>query len=151
MSKRIFIPLILLFFVSCRQQGHVVSVDPVYSEVVSKLEDAINYEIESKDLNAISIVLVEDQEIIWNNSFGFKDEAKTTPADNQTIFRVGSVSKLFTDIALMQKVEEGTIDLDAPITTYIPELTPENPYTKPITLRMLTSHRSGMLREPRIG
>ena len=149
--KSILLFVILSGSIACKQSPKKTDLAPKYTDAISVLEDAINYEIESKDLNAISMVLVDQNKIIWNKSFGHKDEAKTIAADENTVFRVGSVSKLFTDLAIMQKVESGEIDVDAPITNYLPELTPENPFKKPITLRMLTSHRSGMLREPRIG
>ena len=67
------------------------------------------------------------------------------------MYRVGSVSKLFTDIAVMQLVDKGPIDLDAPVTTYLPDFQPKNPYGIPITLRQLMSHRSGLVRESPVG
>ena len=72
-------------------------------------------------------------------------------ATADTVYRVGSVSKLFTDIALMQLVERGKVDLDAPVTRYLPDFRPRNPFGKPITLRQLMSHRSGLVREPPVG
>ncbi len=151
MNKSTHFFLILLLIFSCKPQNESTLIDPFYQEVVNKLEDAIAYEISSKDLNALSMVLVVGEEIIWNKSFGFKDEAKTIKADENIVYRVGSVSKLFTDIAIMQKVEKGELDLDAPIPTYLPEFSLNSSSKTPITLRMLTSHRSGMLREPKIG
>src|SRR6185437_14088377 len=68
-----------------------------------------------------------------------------------TIYRVGSVSKLFTDFAVMQLVERGVLDLDAPITKYLPDFKPGNPFDKPITLRQMMAHRSGLVREPPAG
>jgi D-alanyl-D-alanine dipeptidase/CubicO group peptidase (beta-lactamase class C family) len=67
------------------------------------------------------------------------------------VYRVGSVSKLFTDIAIMQRVEAGEVDLDAPITRILPEFTPANPHSDSITLRQLMSHRAGLVREPPVG
>jgi len=148
--KNIFLFFVLLHF-SCKQSQPEPKLYTISPEIISKLSNAVNYEIESKNLNSVSMVLVKGQEIIWNNAFGYKDEKRTIPAEVSTLYRVGSVSKLFTDIALMQKVEAGEIDLDAPITDYLPDFKPENPHNIPITLRMLTSHRSGMLREPRVG
>ena len=54
-------------------------------------------------------------------------------------------------MAIMQRVEKGEINLDASIQTYLPDFKPNNPFNKPITLRQLMSHRSGLLREPREG
>ena len=73
------------------------------------------------------------------------------PATAETVYRVGSVSKLFTDMAVMRLVEQGEIDLDAPVTKYLPEFQPRSPFNKPITLRMLMSHRAGLVREPPTG
>jgi D-alanyl-D-alanine dipeptidase/CubicO group peptidase (beta-lactamase class C family) len=61
------------------------------------------------------------------------------------------VSKLFTDIAVMQKVESGELNLDAPIQKYLPDFNPQNPFDVPITLRQLMSHRSGLVRESPVG
>jgi serine beta-lactamase-like protein LACTB len=54
-------------------------------------------------------------------------------------------------MAVMQLVEKGEVDLDVPVQTYLPDFKPENPFDKPITLRQLMSHRSGLIREPRLG
>jgi CubicO group peptidase (beta-lactamase class C family)/D-alanyl-D-alanine dipeptidase len=122
-----------------------------YREAIQALEAFIEHEVKDKELPALSIALVDDQKIIWAKGFGFADPKAKKPATADTIYRVGSVSKLFTDIALMKLVEKGDIDLDAPITTYLPDFKPTNRFDKPITLRMMLSHRSGMVREPPVG
>ena len=129
------------------------NIDPIkgFELVALKLENAINYEIKSKNLNAISMVLVDDQKIAWAKGFGYENPDTKINADANTVYRVGSVSKLFTDMAIMQRVEIGEIDLDKAIQTYLPNFKPDNPYKKPITLRQMMSHRSGLLREPRKG
>ena len=79
--------------------------------------------------------------------------AKTIPATAETVYRVGSVSKLFTDVAVMQLVEAGQA---RPRRTgrevHSRSSSPHTrPGEKPITLRMLMSHRSGLIREPPVG
>ena len=150
-NRAIMLIISFLFIQSCQKQPHNIDVSSGYESIVRKLEDAIQYEIDSKDLNAISMVLVDDQEIVWAKGFGYEDPEKLISADAYTVYRVGSVSKLFTDMAIMQRVEKGEIDLDAPIQTYLPDFKPNNPFNKRITLRQLMSHRSGLLREPREG
>jgi len=51
----------------------------------------------------------------------------------------------------MQQVEAGTLDLDTPVQQYLPDFLPENSWGVPITLRQLTSHRAGLVREPPTG
>jgi CubicO group peptidase (beta-lactamase class C family)/D-alanyl-D-alanine dipeptidase len=122
-----------------------------YAAAINQLTDAIQYEMEQKALPAISIVLTDDQQQVWAQSFGMEDPAGNKPADLETVFRIGSVSKLFTDIGIMQLVEKGEIDLDVPVQTYLPDFQPDNTSGKDITLRQLMSHRSGLVREPRLG
>ena len=117
----------------------------------ARLERWIGSEVEAKGLPALSIALVDDQRIVWARGFGFADPKRQVPATADTVYRVGSVSKLFTDLAVMQLVEQGRLDLDAPVSRYLPEFAPRNPFNVPITLRQLMSHRSGLVREPPVG
>ena len=107
--------------------------------------------MKNQSLPAVSISLIDNQQVVWAQGFGMADPAQKTPATADTIYRVGSVSKLFTDTAIMQLVEKGQLDLDAPIANYLPDFHPSNPFGKPITLRELMSHRSGLVREPPLG
>src|SRR6266446_294064 len=122
-----------------------------YVEVAAALQSLIHQEMQDKQLPAFSIALVDGNEIVWAQGFGYQDPEHKIPATAHTIYRVGSVSKLFTDIGIMQMVEAGKINLDAPVSQYIPDFHPQNPFREPITLRELMSHRSGLLREPPVG
>jgi CubicO group peptidase (beta-lactamase class C family)/D-alanyl-D-alanine dipeptidase len=122
-----------------------------YVEVARRLEPWIAAEVEQKAVPALSIALVDDQKIVWARGFGWADLEKRIPATADTVYRVGSVSKLFTDLAVMQLVEQGKVDLDAPVSRYVSEFAPTNPYKVSVTLRQLMSHRSGLVREPPVG
>ena len=122
-----------------------------YREVAAALESFIAREMAEKRLPALSIALVEAQEIVWARGFGFASPEDSVRATARTIYRVGSVSKLFTDLAVMRLVERGALALDAPITRYVPELRVVSPSGKQITLRQLMAHRAGLVREPPVG
>ncbi|MGH7539243.1 MAG: serine hydrolase domain-containing protein, partial [Gemmatimonadales bacterium] len=124
---------------------------PDYAPVAQLLERFIAHEMADKDLPAVSIALVDDQQIVWARGFGLARPRDSVPATAETVYRVGSVSKLFTDIAAMQLVERGALDLDAPLTRYLPRFRPGNPFGTPVTLRQLLTHRSGLVREPPVG
>ncbi|MBV9158223.1 MAG: beta-lactamase family protein, partial [Acidobacteriaceae bacterium] len=113
----LLLPPVLVF---SAQQGH--------SAVVSLMRQFITEQMAQKQLPALSVVIVDDQQIVWAEGFGFADPEKKIPAGPETDYRIGSVSKLFTDIGVMQLVERGQIDLDAPITKYIPDFHPKNPF-----------------------
>ncbi len=122
-----------------------------YNAAIEQLESAVRYEVEQKALPAFSIALVDQDRVVWSSGFGFQDTQKKVPATAETIYRVGSVSKLFTDIAVLQLVEEGKLDLDTPVQSYLPNFRPINPYETAVTLRQLMSHRSGLVRESPVG
>jgi CubicO group peptidase (beta-lactamase class C family)/D-alanyl-D-alanine dipeptidase len=131
------------------QSATVVRKD--YKDVVETLRPFIQQQMAEKELPALSIAIIDDQQIVWAEGFGMADPKSKTPATADTVYRVGSVSKLFTDIAILQLVERGGLNLDAPVISYLPDFHPKNPFGTPITLRQLMSHRSGLLREPKVG
>jgi CubicO group peptidase (beta-lactamase class C family)/D-alanyl-D-alanine dipeptidase/sugar lactone lactonase YvrE len=124
---------------------------PGYEALAGQLERLIRHEMDDKDLPAVSIALVDGQRIVWAAGFGWADRQRGVRASADTVYRVGSVSKLFTDLAVMQLVEQNILDLDAPVADYLPEFRPESRFKTPITLRHLMSHRAGLVREPPVG
>lgn len=105
-------------------------------------------EVADKAIPSIAVALVDRDGVIWSGAWGTADAAARTRATPDLLYRAGSVSKLFTDVAIMRLVEQGKVDLDAPVTRYLPSFRPANPFGVPITLRQLMTHRSGLVREP---
>ena len=120
-------------------------------EAVGRLEAFIREEMKVHGLPAVSIALVEGKQIVWARGFGLARPGEGVEATAETVYRVGSVSKLFTDLAVMQLVERGELDLDAPVTKYLPDFAPRSPAGAEITLRQLMAHRSGLVRESPVG
>ena len=129
----------------------VIPATGAYAPVAAALTAFIEHEMQVQGIPALSIALVDDQRVVWSRGFGAEDAAGRRPATAQTVYRVGSVSKLFTDIAVMQLVERGALNLDAPVQQFLPTFRPRNPFDTPITLRQLMSHHSGLVREPPVG
>lgn len=150
-QRRIAALLTLLTWSSVCSFAQSPTSPAVYGPAIETLERFIEHEMADKDLPALSIALVDDQRLVWARGFGFADPELEVPATADTVYRVGSVSKLFTDIALMQLAEQGKVDLDAPVSRYLQDFRPYNPFGKPITLRQLMTHRSGLVREPPVG
>jgi serine beta-lactamase-like protein LACTB len=150
-----FAPILAACLLACLSSGALAqtSIGPPerYAAAVAALERFIEHEVARKELPALSIALVDDQTIVWARGFGLADPDRKLPATAETVYRVGSVSKLFTDIAIMQLVERAVLDLDAPVSRYLPDFKPTNASGKAITLRHLMAHRSGLVREPPVG
>jgi CubicO group peptidase (beta-lactamase class C family) len=90
-----------------------------------------------------AISVVRDGELFFAKGYGYADVENGIPVDpERTVFRIGSVGKLFTWTAVMQLVEQGKLELDADINDYLDFRIPDT-YPQPITLRHLLTHTSG--------
>ncbi len=116
-----------------------------------QLGKMVEREVANKNLPMLSIILVDEDGVAWRYGVGASTNTPGLIADSETSYRIGSVSKLFTDIVVMQMVEKGVLDLDEPVTSYLPGFNPKNDFEAPITLRLLMSHSSGLVREPPAG
>ena len=123
--------------------------------VITKFRARIPELMTEQGIPGLAVALVDADQTLWAEGFGHIDQRGSAPVTADTIFSVESMSKLFTATAVMQAVAAGRLDLDAPITTYLPEFTvhsafEEHPERK-ITLRMLLSHTAGFTHEAPLG
>ena len=103
------------------------------------LDQAIQLEVEKHHLPALSLAIGDGETTIYRSHVG--------AANEKSVYRAGSITKLFTAIAIMQLADAGKLDLDQPVTRYLPELKFKNPFNTQPTLRRLLSHRAGIVRE----
>jgi CubicO group peptidase (beta-lactamase class C family) len=107
--------------------------------------------IKKANIPGCAIALVDDKGILWAEGFGTTDYKRKIPVTPDTLFNIGSISKTFTATAVLLAVQNGLLELDEPITTYLPDFKVYSRYEdKPerkITLRHLLSHTSGLPRE----
>src|SRR6202789_4456006 len=107
------------------------------SDADAGLDGFMPYTLESNDIAGAVVVIVKDGQVLTQRGFGYADVAARKRVDPATtMFRAGSISKLFTWTAVMQLVEQHKIDLDANINQYLDFKIPPNK-GKPITVRNL--------------
>ncbi len=94
----------------------------------------------------IMVAVVQRDSVVFERGVGVADLGTGAPLTGETRFLVGSISKVFTAIALLQLQEEGLVDLDRPVVTYLPWFQVRSPYA-PITLRHLLTHTAGLPRD----
>ncbi len=116
-----------------------------YAPAVERLGRAVREQMDLHGIRGISVALVDDQRIVHAAGFG--------TAKRDTVFRAGSISKVLNAVAIMQLVEQGKLDLDAPINRYGRQFSMVAPVDNalPVTLRQILCHRSGMVRESPVG
>ena len=107
------------------------------------LDGYLPYALRTADIPGAVVTVVKDGQLLTARGFGYADREKRTPVDpDRTLFRPGSVSKLVTWTAAMQLVEQGKLDLDKDINTYLDFKIPDYD-GKPITLRQIMTHTAG--------
>ncbi|MGQ3177606.1 MAG: serine hydrolase domain-containing protein, partial [Blastomonas fulva] len=120
------------------------SANPLNSaDVEAWLDGFLPYALEKGKIPGAVVVVVNGDGVVLQKGYGYSDVAKRTPVSPETtLFRPGSVSKLFTWTAVMQQVEAGKLDLDKDVNSYIDFKIP--PFEgKPITLRHIMTHTAG--------
>src|SRR5579884_1582645 len=113
------------------------------ADVDAWLDGYMPYALKAGDIPGAVVVVVKDGQPLTMRGYGYSDLKAQKPVDPElTLFRPGSVSKLFTWTAVMQLVQQGKLNLDADINTYLDfKITPKD--GKPITLRNLMTHTPG--------
>ncbi len=114
------------------------------NELSAFIDGVISTILEERKIAGASVVIIHDNEVLVKKGYGYADidnHIKVNP--DSTLFRIGSISKLFTWIALMQQIEKGKLTLDADINTYIENFKIPETFQEPITIRSLLSHTPG--------
>ena len=113
------------------------------TDVDAWLDGYLPYAIARGNIPGAVVVVVKDGQVLTERGYGYSNVAKKTKVDPKlTLFRPGSISKLFTWTALMQQVEQGKVDLNADVNKYIDFKIP--PYEgKPVTVLNLMTHTPG--------
>ncbi|CAB1063160.1 Beta-lactamase class C-like and penicillin binding proteins (PBPs) superfamily [Olavius sp. associated proteobacterium Delta 1] len=103
-------------------------------------------EMKRNKVMGLSIAIVDDQKIVWAQGFGYADAQNEIPATSETVYRIGSISKLFTVMAAMKLAEQGKIQIDRPLKNYLPQFSIRTrfPDSGPITPRTIMTHHSGL-------
>jgi len=118
------------------------SSQPTYDAAIQEGQTAVQ-ELINQGASAVAIALVDDKRIIWSQRFGLADRDTGQMPTDSTMFGIGSVSKMFATIAVMQLVDRGVVDLDTPLVTYLPAFRMAAAGYENITVRMLLNHSSG--------
>ncbi|MCC7086926.1 MAG: beta-lactamase family protein [Pirellulales bacterium] len=126
---------------------------PMIESAKQKFAKIVAEQLDRNISPGFSVAWVVDGNTVHVAGYGKADLDQGTPASGDTIYRAGSISKLFNAIGAMQLVEQGKLDLDAPIQQALPEFRMVVPFADPgaITIRELLCHRSGMVREAPVG
>jgi CubicO group peptidase (beta-lactamase class C family) len=125
------------------------------ASIADKYRALIPQLMAEQHIPGLALAVVDETGVIWAEGFGYTDTDRRVPITPDTAFSIQSTSKTFTAVGVLLAVQDGLLDLDTPITTYLPDFTvnsvfDEHPERK-ITLRHLLSHTAGFTHEAPIG
>ena len=145
----VFLTLLLLVLPTISRAGDFLEEYRQVRDAVSLLDLWIQEQMAYQQIPGLAIGIVHDQEVIWAKGYGVEDLESQDPVTPATLFRLGSVTKLFTATAILQLRDQGKLRLDDPVTRHLPgfELRSTFEGAPEITLRHLLTHTAGLPRE----
>lgn len=108
---------------------------------IAAVEAVLKSAMARHGIPGLSLALVVDSKLVWSAGMGIADVENDVPAKPETVYRLASLSKPITAVAVLQLVERGKLDLDAPVQRYVPSF-PEKAW--PVTTRQLLGHVAGI-------
>lgn len=144
--QRLFLIFVILTGCNYAQQPpdslkpFIQELDKIATEAVSPAETA-----------SFTLGIVDKTGLVWSKSYGYADVGKKQTANAETVYRIGSITKQFTALMLLQLVHDGKVHFSDPAEKYFPEISlvkDRPPFAQPITLLQLATHTAGLGREP---
>lgn len=118
---------------------------------IQAADSLVSAEFAKDSIGSITVGVIAGSELVWTRSVGFADMKTHRAANRQTVYRIGSITKPFTAVMLMQLVAEGRMQLSDPVERYLPEIKQiaSKPHgAAPFTFLQLATMTAGLAREP---
>jgi CubicO group peptidase (beta-lactamase class C family) len=110
----------------------------------TKLQPRIEDFVRKQEIPGLAIAVVDDGRVVYEHGFGVQSLKAADPVTPRSLWHMASITKPFVATAIMQLVEKGKIQLDAPVTTYLPYFKIDDPRAATITIQQMLTHTSGM-------
>ncbi|MGG3873384.1 cyclic peptide export ABC transporter [Brevibacillus laterosporus] len=112
---------------------------------LEQIESFITKQMNTAEIPGLQVIIVEKDKTIYQKGFGYADILSNKPVTNETLFELGSNSKAFTGLAVLELADKGLLDLNDPVTKYLPWLNLSyKGKIQPITIRQFLYHTSGV-------
>ncbi len=116
----------------------------LYEDAIHTARREIWKTLSSGKASSATIAFMDDGKIVYSEGFGMRDRENALPVRKNTQFNIGSISKIFTAAAILLLADDGKVELNKPVTEYLPDFTTQDERYKDITVRMLLNHTSGL-------
>lgn len=142
MRKLVLLSFAILFCYKFYGQTNKVDYSAVLENYIKEIETTL----EKGSVKAFSFALIDGNEIVFTGNYGYSDFENKIKADSNTVYGIGSISKLFTAASVLQLDQKGIINIDSSFIKYCPDFSIKQKFQTniPITPRMLICHYSGL-------
>ena len=137
--------LALLLALSLAVPAAAAETETAAADLQTLADTAATYAAQYGGAQSLQYALWQDGEIVLTGHVGDFSRSENRLMTGEELYGIGSVSKIYTTVAVMQMVEDGRVSLDAPVTRYLPDFKMADERYKDITVRMLLNHSSGIL------
>jgi CubicO group peptidase (beta-lactamase class C family) len=139
LSKPAIIVCLLFLFISTNAQ-----INDQNSKLITECEDFIQQRMTSDSVVGVCAAIILDDSVIWKKGFGFADKELNIPMTASTLINIGSITKTFTALSVIQLNEKHLIDINKPLVTYLPQFKPKGQDLDRVTIRSVITHTSGI-------
>ena len=149
-NKVIAIAIVVLFSVSIvsasfiNSQNHASTASTDYADAIALARYEMGLTVNGSLACSGAIAIMDGGQIVYSEGLGLADREHNSPADSNTLYNIGSISKTYCATAVMLLVDDGKISLDTPVKNYIHDFNMTDPRYENITVRMLLDHTSGL-------
>ncbi len=148
LARFLRLPLVFMLFILLASCSGSDNHGP-YANTITQITASMQRQLaESRATGGVSIALVDDQKVVWTQSFGYPDAGSCIPATPDTTYRICSITKTFTGTMIMQLSEQELLDIGDPLSRHIPVFSINPPLGfaagGPITIRSILTHHSGI-------
>ncbi|MCX5796704.1 MAG: serine hydrolase [Elusimicrobia bacterium] len=143
MNRQLIAWLSCFMLVAARASGEESRPD-AYEDAVKTARSEIWQDINTGKCGSATAAIMENGQVVYAEGFGMADREEGIPVDKDTIFNIGSVSKVYVAASIMLLVDDGKVSLDKPVADYLPEFKMADERYKKITVRMILNHTSGL-------
>ncbi|MBP1754670.1 MAG: beta-lactamase class protein, partial [Firmicutes bacterium] len=141
-SIAVVLAIVLLMIPNVPQKAMAAS---IYDDAAKQAKSTADILTSVYGENSVQYALMDQGEIVISGQSGVYSKEADAPLTGDNMYGIGSVSKVFTAVAIMQLVEAGKVKLSAPVVSYLPSFTMADKRYKDITVRMLLNHSSGLM------
>jgi CubicO group peptidase (beta-lactamase class C family) len=144
MHHTIFKFLVAILFCAFQFTHGSAQSDNQNSRLITESEDFIKEKMKSDSIIGVCVGIIINDSVIWKKGFGFADKEQKTPMTESTVINIGSVTKTFTALSVMQLYEKKLININEPLVKYLPQFKPEGQNLNKVTVKSVITHTSGI-------